>query len=132
MTTLFRKHSRSLTAVAAVSLTCTSAAFAARTTESGRIVHESAPSSAERGKLVIRNVAWDSVRVEVRIGGATDCELNSLVGVHSILRGRSWAISTDKRICWRRERSPGGRPTAIWTGWSQRKLPPGRVERAHP
>lgn len=133
MTISFGKQGRrTLSAVAAMSVFCTSAAFTAATTATGPTVHDSARLAAERGRLIIRNVAWDSVRVEVRIGGATDCESNSLVGVHAIQRGRSWAISTDKRICWRREESPGGRPTGMWTGWAHRKISPGQVERVHP
>jgi hypothetical protein len=80
------------------------------------------------GKLVIRNIAWDSVRVEVRVGGAQDCELNPSLGVHQLRRGRSWAIASVHAICWRRERSPGGRLTGMWTGWTRMMVTPGAVE----
>jgi hypothetical protein len=89
-------------------------------------------ASALHGPLIIRNVAWDSVRVEVRVGTASDCEQNMLVGVRTLRRGRSWGIWSPMPICWRREHTPGPRFTGIWDKWDVKLIPVGVTMRVHP
>lgn len=84
------------------------------------------------GRLVLRNLAWDSVRVEVRVGNSANCEMNAMAGERILRRGRVWAISAAQPICWRRERSPGHGAVEAWTPWARRAIPPGGMERASP
>jgi hypothetical protein len=86
----------------------------------------------KQGQLVLRNVAWESVRIDVRIGKASNCEMNSPVGEKALRKGRVWAISSDLPICWRRELAPNGRASGGWTPWTRRIITPGKVEKATP
>src|SRR5688572_4151722 len=45
-------------------------------------------SRPEPGTLIIRNVMFDSVRIEVRIGPSNNCEMNPMVGVRKLRKGR--------------------------------------------
>ena len=87
------------------------------------------PASAQRGPrpepgaLMIKNVVFDSVRIEIRVGPSTNCETNSLVGVRTLRRGRTWAVRSDRGVCWRREQSPGSSATNAWTNWTRRVVP---------
>ncbi len=83
-----------------------------------------------KGRLLINYPGFDSVRVEVRVGEAADCNRNPRAGLRYLKRGRTWSIHTDQTICWRREESPGRQFTGLWTAWKKRKIPPGRSERA--
>lgn len=74
------------------------------------------------GRVVLRNVLWDSVRVEVRVGESLDCDRNALVGVKTLLRGRAWAVTTDQAVCWRRSLAPN-EPRSAWTAWTRRRIP---------
>lgn len=80
------------------------------------------------GRVVLRNVLWDSVRVEVRVGGSLDCDRNVLVGVKSLARGRAWAVTTDQTVCWRRDLVPN-QPTGGWTAWVRRRIAPAQQVR---
>lgn len=75
------------------------------------------------GRLVLSNVVWDSVRVEVRVGGFQECDRNPLLKIKSLVRGRAWAVATDQTVCWRRELSPN-QPTGGWTEWARRTIAP--------
>jgi hypothetical protein len=83
------------------------------------------PQSANQGRLIIRNIAWDVVRIEVRIGRSTDCEQNPAVGVRALKRGRSWSIASARNICFRREQSPGRATPIAWTPWMRKTVPKG-------
>jgi hypothetical protein len=85
-----------------------------------------------QGRLILRNITWESVRVDVRIGKDTNCEMNASAGERVLRRGRVWAISSSLPICWRRELAPGGRATRAWTPWTRRIVPPGRSEKTTP
>jgi hypothetical protein len=74
------------------------------------------------GTLVLRNVQWDSVRVEARLGPAADCEANPVVGVRTLRRAQRWAFVSGQVVCWRRERVPGD-ATRGWTDWEQVRVP---------
>ena len=80
-------------------------------------------SRPEPGTLIIRNVAFDSVRIEVRIGASNNCEMNPMVGVRKLRKGRAWAVKADRGVCWRRELSPGSSAKNAWTDWSRRVVP---------
>ena len=82
-----------------------------------------APPPPERGTMIIKNVMFDSVRIELRIGSSSNCEMNPLVAVRSLRKGRSWAIKADRGVCWRRERSQGSSANNAWTDWSRRVVP---------
>jgi hypothetical protein len=75
---------------------------------------------SEQGQILIRNRAWDSVRVEMRAGPSEDCEANPLVAVRTLKRGRRWKVLTDDNLCWRREMNPSN-PTLEWTPWTKRR-----------
>ena len=81
------------------------------------------PAAPEPGTLVIRNIMWESVRIEVRIGPSANCEMNPLVGVRSLRKGRAWAVKSERGVCWRRERAPGSSARNAWTDWSRRVVP---------
>ena len=81
------------------------------------------PPRREPGTLVIRNVMFDSVRIEIRIGPSSDCEMNPQVGVRKLRKGRAWAVKSDAGVCWRREQSPGSSATNSWTAWTRRVVP---------
>jgi len=80
-------------------------------------------SRPEPGTLIIRNVMFDSVRVEVRIGPSNNCEMNPMVGVRKLRKGRAWGVKSDRGVCWRRELSPGSSASNAWTDWSRRVVP---------
>ena len=97
----------------------------AAVTRSRRLTAEPAPGwvaagvAARDGRVVLRNVTWDSVRVEVRVGAAPACDDNSLLGVAMLTRGRAWAIAASDAVCWRREFTPG-HMDGLWTAWTRR------------
>lgn len=82
------------------------------------------PARAKRsGQLTLANTAWDSVRVEVRSGGAGDCSQNALIAVLWLKRDRVWAVKSDVPVCWRREQTPGA-GSDTWTPWTRRVIAP--------
>jgi hypothetical protein len=76
---------------------------------------------AESSQLSLRNLRWDAVRVEVRLGTAGDCDLNELAGVRTLQKGQTWAVVSDVPVCWRREATPGALG-ALWTPWQRPTL----------
>ncbi len=80
--------------------------------------------AVEPGHLVLHNSAYDSVRVEARLGAAPSCEANPSLGVFLLQRDRAWAIAFDQTICWRREQNPA-QPTGTWTAWSSQTVAAG-------
>jgi hypothetical protein len=89
------------------------------------------PQAARKGRVIIRNLGFDSIRIEVRAGPFRDCERNTLVGMKVLKRQRAWAISSPGRICWRRERSMG-QFTGMWLPWNQRTPARNQVIRESP
>ena len=71
------------------------------------------------GRVVLRNITWDSVRVEVRVGDAPTCDDSSLLGVATLERGHAWGIAASDAVCWRRELTPG-HMEGLWTAWTRR------------
>lgn len=86
---------------------------------------------ASLGRLEIRNSQWDLVRVEVRAGSAKNCDLNSLVGMRKLARGRAWEIASKHDVCWRREVNPG-QVRSPFTGWQRMKPVPGQRRAVQP
>ena len=82
-------------------------------------------SPRERGQVLVRNRAWDSVRVEMRAGPSEECDENALVAVRTLKRGRRWKVFTDDNLCWRREMNPNN-PTTEWTPWVKRRAGAGQ------
>jgi len=80
------------------------------------------------GRVIIQNLGWDSIRVEVRVGRFADCERNALVGMHVLKRRRAWGISSDTPVCWRRERSMG-HFSGMWMPWTRRAVTPDQLIR---
>lgn len=74
------------------------------------------------GTLVLRNVRWDRVRIDARLGSSADCGANPSVGVRTLRRDRGWAFVSGKVVCWRREVVPGD-STQGWTDWEQVRVP---------
>ena len=85
--------------------------------------HAQGRGRPEPGTLIIRNIMFDSVRIELRIGPSNNCEMNPLVGVRKLRKGRAWAVKSARGVCWRRESSPGHSGTNAWTEWSRRVVP---------
>ena len=74
--------------------------------------------------LILRNVRWETVQVEARLGPATDCAANPSVGTRTLRRGQRWAF-VDRPgaiVCWRRERVPGEAAQG-WTDWTHAAMP---------
>ncbi len=82
---------------------------------------------AAPGRLLLRNTSWDSVRVEVRIGAAASCDQSPLLAIRYVLRQRSWSVTADLPVCWRREAEPQA-PTGVWTPWQRREVGEGSSE----
>jgi hypothetical protein len=76
------------------------------------------------GALILKNTAFDSVRVEVRVGPSNDCASNALAGVIQLQRHQRWAIATGDVVCWRREVRPGAVPV-VQTDWVRRRIAAG-------
>jgi hypothetical protein len=81
------------------------------------------PVAPAPGRLEIKNVTWNQVRIEVRVGGSTNCEQNPVVATKVLRKGRTWSISGTRWICWRRELAPGQLSVNAWTDWSKRMVP---------
>jgi hypothetical protein len=60
------------------------------------------PRKATPTQLTLLNGTKDTVKIELRIGAATDCGLNPVAAVQLLPPGRSWLIATPRPICWRR------------------------------
>ena len=77
------------------------------------------------GQLNLHNDQWDAVQVEVRIGAAGSCDLNTAAWVRTLHKGQTWAVVATVPVCWRREATPGGATlTTAWTAWQQTTLAP--------
>lgn len=88
-----------------------------------RVMGRPTPAAAMSGILVLRNTTWDSVRVEMRLGGpSSQCGVQPSLGVKSLKRREAWAVVTDEIVCWRREENPGAE-SLIWTPWQTRQVP---------
>lgn len=74
------------------------------------------------GTLVLRNTRWDAVRVEARMGRATDCSANPLLGTRTLRRRQQWTFVSSQAVCWRREVTPG-EPGRGWTTWTHARVP---------
>jgi len=74
------------------------------------------------GRLILRNAAFDSVRVEVRLGNSDRCEENMALAARTLKRGKAWLISVEPAtVCWRIK----PRPTEFdvsWTQWISTRL----------
>jgi len=81
------------------------------------------------GIVALHNNAWDNVRVEVRLGPSTQCDLYDSPAVRTLKRGGAWAVVADQAqvVCWRREASPGAAPI-VWTAWQTRVVPSAGVD----
>jgi hypothetical protein len=102
---------------------CAAITLLANAAPLSRSAAQGPPPRRDPGTLVIRNVMFDSVRVEIRIGPSDTCEMNPQVGVRKLRKGRAWAVKSDRGVCWRRELSPGSSATNAWTEWSRRVVP---------
>ena len=78
------------------------------------------------GILALRNNDWGSVRVELRLGASSQCDLYPPTAVRTLKRGWAWAVVTDQMVCWRREASPGA--ASAWTAWQTRRVPSAGVD----
>lgn len=111
-------HRLTLTATALASLTLLAAPKSSHPLSGeARVLAQSAA-----GTLILRNVRWERVVVEARIGTSTDCAANAAIGTRTLLLNQSWAFVADGIICWRREQVPSDRSRA-WTSWSQARAP---------
>ncbi len=80
------------------------------------------------GQLNLHNDRWDAVLVEVRIGTAASCDLNTEAWVRTLHKGHTWAVVADIPVCWRTEAMPGGATsTRAWAAWQRPALAPGAV-----
>jgi hypothetical protein len=80
------------------------------------------PPTRLSGVLALRNTTWDSVRVELRLGPSTQCDVYPSLAVRTLKRGETWAVVVDQVVCWRREASPGAAPL-VWGAWQSRPMP---------
>jgi len=78
--------------------------------------------SSQSGIVALRNANWDVVKVEVRLGASSDCDLYPSVAIRTLKRGESWAIVAAGVVCWRREALPGAQQL-VWTTWHASALP---------
>lgn len=84
------------------------------------------PSS--RVQLNLHNNRWDAVNVEIRLGTANSCDLDTDAWVHTLRRAQTWTVVADVPVCWRTEAAPGGATsTTAWTTWQRPALAPGAV-----
>ena len=80
------------------------------------------------GQLNLHNDRWDAVQVEVRVGTAGSCDLNTDAWVRTLHLGQTWAVVATVPVCWRSGAAPGGTTsTTAWTAWQQPALAPGAV-----
>jgi len=80
------------------------------------------------GQLNLHNDRWDAVQVEVRVGTAGSCELNTEAWVRTLHMGQTWAVVATVPVCWRSGAAPGGTAsTTTWTAWQRPALAPGPV-----
>lgn len=84
-------------------------------------------STIRNAQLTLRNTTKDTLRVELRLGAATDCAANPLATLQLVPPGRDWLIATKRVICWRRQ-SVARTASQQWTAWHRVVL--GQRERA--
>jgi hypothetical protein len=71
-------------------------------------------------QLNLRNNRWDAVKVEVRVGTAASCDLNTDAWVRTLRKGQAWGVVASTPVCWRSEATPGSASTTtVWTSWQQ-------------
>jgi hypothetical protein len=117
------RRPRALYYLLAMLLSVTLAHASAHAQGQPRPTNPNRPAPKKPGRLLLRNTLYDSIRVEVRAGTATDCAQNVLLGSFWIKRARTWSIRTASTLCWRREQTPGaGLP--VWTAWAIRTVGP--------
>ncbi len=78
-------------------------------------------------QLNLRNSRWDAVKVEIRLGTADNCDLDTDAWVHTLRRAQTWAVVADVPVCWRREAAPGTALITTWSAWQRPALAPGAV-----
>lgn len=77
-------------------------------------------------QLNLRNNRWDAVKVEVRVGTAASCDLDTDAWVRTLHKGQAWGVVATAPVCWRSEATPGtASPTTVWTTWQQPAIPDG-------
>lgn len=75
----------------------------------------------KNGQITLLNATADSVRVELRVGDATDCSQNPVAAVKLVPPGRSWLIAALHPVCWRRS-SPSRAAGKEWNPWQRNAL----------
>ncbi len=78
---------------------------------------EAASSEAmEPGRIVLRNLAHDSLTVDARTGPSSSCDQNTALGVFTLRRSRAWSITADESVCWcvETESDSGGTSFGPW------------------
>lgn len=77
----------------------------------------------KNGQITLRNATSDSVRVELRIGDAGDCDKTPVAAEKLVPPGRSWLIAAIHPICWRRATEASARASRPeWMPWHRHVL----------